>query len=44
MCEAELELFVNRDSVESCCLLQRLKVSVGTLLMRVPQYTIWCVF
>ena len=30
MCEAELELFVNRDSVESCCLLQRLKVSVGT--------------
>ena len=30
MCEAELELFVNRDSVERCCLLQRLKVSVGT--------------
>ena len=44
MCEAELELFVNRDWVESCCLLQRLQVSVGTLLMRVPQYTISCVF
>ena len=35
---------MNRDSIESCCLLQRLNVSVGTLLMRVPQYTIWWFF